>query len=98
MLLGQPIMSVGNKIKRGDIVRLAKKPVHPSHVADLKFAILNSKDRIHYTAIESQTGVVLREHSPDDWGTYNVAFGDTIIVAYEDYFEKVGKTLNKINN
>ncbi len=95
MLLGQPIMSVGNKIKRGDIVRLAKKP---SHVADLRFSILNSKERIHYTAIGSQTGVVLREHSPDDWGTYNVAFGDTIIVAYEDYFEKVGKTLNKINN
>ena len=93
MLLGhEPIASMGCKIKRGDIVRLAKKP---SHVADLKYRILNSEDRITYSVLKSQTGVVLRAHSSDDWGTYNVAFGDAIIVAYEDYFEKVGKSLNK---
>jgi len=94
MLLGQePIASIGCKIKRGDIVRLAELP---SRVADLKFKILNSEDRITHTVLNSQTGVVLREHSPDDWGTYNVAFGDTVIVACENYFEKVEKKLNKI--
>lgn len=93
MLLGhKPIASIGCKIKRGDIVRLAKKP---SHVADLKFKIVNSEHRALYSVLKPQTGVVLCEHSPDDWGTYNVAFGDTIIVAYEDYFEKVEKSLNK---
>ena len=93
MLLGhEPIASMGCKIKRGDIVRLAKKP---SHVADLKYRILNSEDRIAYSVLKSQIGVVLCEYSSDDWSTYNVAFGDAIIVAYEDYFEKVGKSLNK---
>tara|TARA_B100000287_G_scaffold418965_1_gene456590 strand:+ start:4373 stop:4528 length:156 start_codon:yes stop_codon:yes gene_type:complete len=48
-----------------------------------------------HSVLKSQVGVVLREHSPDDWGTYNVAFGDVIIVAFEDYFEKVEKSLNK---
>ena len=93
MLLGhEPIVSIGCKIKRGDIVRLAKKP---SHVADFKFKILNSEDRITHTVLKSQIGVVLREHSSDDWGVYDVAFGDTVIYAYEDYFEKVEKSLNK---
>ena len=93
MLLGhEPIMSIGCKIKRGDIVRLAKKP---SHVADFKFRILNSNQRATHSVLKSQTGVVLCEHSPDDWGVYNVAFGDTVIVAFENYFEKVEKSLNK---
>ena len=93
MLLGhKPIATFGCKIKRGDIVRLADKP---SSVADLKFKILNSENRVLHSVLKSQTGVVLCEHHPDDWGTYNVAFGDVIIVAFEDYFEKVEKTLNK---
>lgn len=93
MLLGhKPIASFGNKIKRGDIVRLAKKP---SSVTDFKFKILNSEDRVTYSILKSQVGVVLCEHSLDDWGTYNVAFGDTVIVAFEAYFEKVENSLNK---
>ena len=93
MLLGhKPIATFGCKIKRGDIVRLTNKP---SHIADLKFKILNSEDRMLHSVLKSQVGVVLCEHSPDDWGTYNVAFCDVIIVAFEDYFEKVEKSLNK---
>lgn len=92
MLLGhKPIITIGCRIKRGDIVRLADKP---SHVADFKFKILNSEDRITHTVLKSQTGVVLCEH-PDDWGTYNVAFGNVVIVAFENYFDKVEKSLNK---
>ena len=87
-----------NKINIGDLVRLADKP---PEVADLKFKILNSEHRALHSVLKPQAGVVLSERSRasnedrGSGGVYNVAFGNIIIVAYQDYFEKVEKSLNK---
>ena len=83
-----------NKINIGDLVRLADKP---PEVADLKFKILNSEHRALHSVLKPQAGVVLSERSraSGSGGVFNVAFGNSIIVAYQDYFEKVEKSLNK---
>lgn len=95
MLLGhKPIASIGNKIKKGDLVRVAKV-LHTR--ASFKVVSVNPKNQDQYCdalSLRGTTGIVLFEDD-DSWGTYHVAFGSTVIRAYEDYFDKVEKTLNK---
>jgi hypothetical protein len=101
MLLGhKPIASIGNKIKKGDLVRLSQIP-HEQRTS-FKVVSVNPKSQDQYCnalSIKATTGIVLFEDD-DSWGmpTYHVAFGSTVIRAHEDYFDKVEKTLNKTNN
>ncbi len=92
------IASIGNKIKKGDLVRLSQIP-HEQRTS-FKVVSVNPKSQDQYCdalSIKATTGIVLFEDD-DSWGTYHVAFGSTVIRAYEDYFDKVEKTLNKANN
>ena len=79
-------------IKRGDIVRLATATINADFA--LKFKIVDSEDMIEHSAIGLKTGLVLYNHQNANPEMYlpsylTVAFGDTVIVAYKDYFEKV---------
>ena len=101
MLLGhKPIASIGNKIKKGDLVRLSQIPYKQK--TSFKVVSANPKSLDQYCdslSIKATTGIVLFEDD-DSWGmpTYHVAFGSTVIRAHEDYFDKVEKTLNKAIN
>jgi len=79
-------------IERGDIVRLATATINVDF--SLKFKIVDSEDMIEHSAIGLKTGLVLHNHHSDTTEMYlpsylTVAFGDTVIIAYKDYFEKV---------
>lgn len=81
-------------MKKGDLVRLKEMPptqrVYRFQVATEDIRYVESRD------LEGKTGIVLSKTTGLE--VCKVAFGDTVIRAFHDYFEKVEKSLNKINN
>ena len=86
-----------SKIEVGDLVKLKAK-YHTSVTQRVYRFRLATRD-IRYVEsreLEGKKGIVISEGT--DLGVYRVAFDNVVIRAYHDYFEKVKKSLNKINN
>jgi hypothetical protein len=84
-------------MKVGDLVRIKTEYDH-SHTQRVYRFRLATRD-IRYVEsrdLEGKKGIIISEGT--DLGVYHVAFGSIVIRVYQDYFEKVEKTLNKTNN
>ena len=83
-------------MKKGDLVRIKEIPptqcVYRFRVATEDIRYVESRE------LERKTGIVVSEETDLLRGVYKVAFGSIVIRAYQDYFEKVEKSLNKTNN
>ena len=82
-------------MKSGDLVRIKKYMInHGGQSAGFR-RVLEESDGV-FACISAETllgriGVVLRESYYYRNGSYNVAFGEDIIVSHKSYFEKITK-------
>ena len=91
-----------NKIKLGDLVRMRDVGLLRDHFSvQYRFRVVGEEIQFVETKdLAGKVGIVVcdKENHMYANGVYHVAFGSTVIRAYQDYFEKVEKSLNKINN
>ena len=86
-----------SKVEVGDLVKLKAK--YDTSVTQRVYRFRLATRDIRYVEsreLEGKTGIVISEGT--DLGVYKVAFSDVVIRAYYEYFEKVEKSLNKINH
>ncbi len=96
------------KIKVGDLARIRDIAINgygfSSKQSTYSFRIVGEETQyIECRELEGKTGIVVFNVQEDckDYladGVYHIAFGNIVVRAYQDYFYKVEKTLNKINN
>ena len=97
---------IGQDKKVGDLVKV--KALYPNlhgHVYRFRQLPYGVEDDVRYidaSELIGKTGIIISDagrlegYSSD--GVYHIAFGSVVIRAFHEYFEKVEKTLNKINN
>jgi hypothetical protein len=94
------------KIKVGDLARIRDLDHNGYGFSSKQYSFRIVGEETQYVEcreLEGKTGIVVFNVQEDckDYladGVYHIAFGDIVIRAYQDYFCKVEKTLNKINN
>ena len=85
-------MNKGDLVKVGDLVKLKIKK-HTS-VTGNKYRFRLATEDIQYVESEvlaGKTGIVILVYPGDYCGTLHIAFGSTVIRAYQDYFTKLEK-------
>ena len=79
-----------SKIKVGDLVKLKILRHTSTKGRQFRFRLATKDERyVESKELDGKKGIVISEGSKPLLGVYKVAFGDTVIRAFHEYFEKV---------